>query len=242
MKIEQWDIDRPIPFHNNSRVHDERNLKAISASVDRFDWLQPLVVDKNGVLIMGHGRLEAAKQLGIEQVPVLVADWLTENEVAAAREADNMTQDLSFFDRELLVKNLEDIDWLDCDMEQFGFYIDKKIEENPYNSEVNGLIYEPTGEDVSIFDLCDTSKADELREVIRNSDLPQEEKQFLELAAMRHVVFDYGKIANYYANASQEMQELMEQSALVIVDFDKAIENGYVKMRTAFDEELGDVI
>ena len=98
MNVEQWDIGRLKPFHNNSRVHDEKNLKAINASIDRFDWLQPIVVDKDGVIIMGHGRLEAAKQLNMEKVPVLVADWLTENEVAAAREADNMTQDLSFFD------------------------------------------------------------------------------------------------------------------------------------------------
>lgn len=121
MNIEQWEIGRLKPFHNNSRVHDEKNLKAINASIDRFDWLQPIVVDKDGVIVMGHGRLEAAKQLGLEQVPVLVADWLTENEAAAAREADNMTQDLSFFDMDLLNENLEQIDWLDCDMEKFGF-------------------------------------------------------------------------------------------------------------------------
>ena len=124
MNVEQWDIGRLKPFHNNSRVHDENNLKAINASIDRFDWLQPIVVDKDGVIIMGHGRLEAAKQLNMEKVPVLVADWLTENEVAAAREADNMTQDLSFFDIDLLNENLEQIDWLDCDMTQFGFYLD----------------------------------------------------------------------------------------------------------------------
>ena len=96
MNVEQWDIGRLKPFHNNSRVHDEKNLKAINASIDRFDWLQPIVVDKDGAIIM----------------------------VAAAREADNMTQDLSFFDIDLLNENLEQIDWLDCDMTQFGFYLD----------------------------------------------------------------------------------------------------------------------
>lgn len=127
MNVEQWDIGRLKPFHNNSRVHDDKNLKAINASIDRFDWLQPIVVDKDGVIIMGHGRLEAAKQLNMEKVPVLVADWLTENEAAAAREADNMTQDLSFFDMDLLNENLEQIDWLDCDMTQFGFYLDDEL-------------------------------------------------------------------------------------------------------------------
>jgi site-specific DNA-methyltransferase (adenine-specific) len=140
MNIEQWEIGRLKPFHNNSRVHDEKNLKAINASIDRFDWLQPIVVDKDGVIVMGHGRLEAAKQLGLEQVPVLVADWLTDNEAAAAREADNMTQDLSFFDMDLLNENLEQIDWLDCDMTQFGFYLDHAGEELEVDEAVNEYV------------------------------------------------------------------------------------------------------
>lgn len=124
MQVENWDIDKLIPFENNARVHDEKSIKAIKSSVDRFDWLSPIVVDKDGVIIMGHGRREAALELGMTEVPVLVADWLTENEVAAAREADNMTQDLSYFDHKLLAINLEQIDWLDVNMEDFGFALD----------------------------------------------------------------------------------------------------------------------
>lgn len=116
MDIETWSIDQVIPFHNNARVHDSKSINAIKASIDRFSWTSPIVVDKDGVIIAGHGRLSAAKELGMEQVPVLVADWLTDNEVAAAREADNMTQDLSFFDWDKLNLNLEEIDWLDIDM------------------------------------------------------------------------------------------------------------------------------
>lgn len=121
MQVENWPIDNVTPFHNNSRIHDDKSIKAITASVDRFNWLQPIVVDKDGVIVMGHGRLAAARELGMTEVPVLVADWLTENEAAAAREADNMTQDLSEFDWNLLNINLEDIDWQDIDMTDFGF-------------------------------------------------------------------------------------------------------------------------
>lgn len=140
MKVEQWSIDRLVPFHNNARIHDEKSISAISASVDRFSWLAPIVVDKDGVIIAGHGRLDAAKQLGMSEVPVLVADWLTENEVAAAREADNMTQDLSFFDWDKLNMNLEDIDWQDIDMSEFGFKLDDEltapeVEEDDYTEE-----------------------------------------------------------------------------------------------------------
>ena len=67
-----------------------------------------------------------------------------------------------------------------------------------------------------------------LRKNIDDSHVSEEEKQFLRLAAYRHCVFDFHKIADYYSHASDEMQELMEQSALVIIDFEKAIEEGYV--------------
>jgi hypothetical protein len=65
---------------------------------------------------------------------------------------------------------------------------------------------------------------------IRESKLNDKEKQFLMTAASRHVVFDYSKIANFYAHSSRECQELMENSALVIIDFNKAIENGFVRL------------
>ena len=79
---------------------------------------------------------------------------------------------------------------------------------------------------------------------IENSSLNYDEKMFLMDAARRHTIFNYEKIADYYANTSKEMQHLMERSALVIIDFDKAIEYGYVKMcdeiRKQYLEEYGE--
>ena len=65
---------------------------------------------------------------------------------------------------------------------------------------------------------------------IRSSNLPEAEKQFLLLAATRHIVFNYSKIADYYAHSNKNMQELMEDSALVIIDLDDAIAKGYVRL------------
>lgn len=65
---------------------------------------------------------------------------------------------------------------------------------------------------------------------INKADIPQEEKDFLIKAAHRHIKFNYKNIADYYAHANKEVQELMEDSALVIIDFNKAIENGYVSL------------
>ena len=90
--------------------------------------------------------------------------------------------------------------------------------------------YEPVGEKPNIEELLDDTKAKDLIASIKESSLSDEEKQFLMTAASRHIVFDYSKIANFYAHSSKECQELMEKSALVIIDFNKAIENGFVKM------------
>ena len=79
---------------------------------------------------------------------------------------------------------------------------------------------------------------------IKNSNLSDDEKKFLIFAASRHVVFNYEKIAEYYAHSNKEMQELMEKSALVIIDFEKAIQLGYVKLcdeiRNQYLEEYGE--
>ena len=80
---------------------------------------------------------------------------------------------------------------------------------------------------------------------INKSDVSEEEKKFLRFAASRHIVFNYSKIADYYAHENKEMQELMEQSALVILDIDDAIANGYVKLSKDIEkilEESGDEV
>lgn len=90
--------------------------------------------------------------------------------------------------------------------------------------------YEPSEVKPNLGDMYHTEKYRELMANINKSKVSEEEKEFLRLAATRHIVFTYSKIADYYAQASKEMQELMEESALVIIDMDDAIANGYVKL------------
>lgn len=90
--------------------------------------------------------------------------------------------------------------------------------------------YTPSDEMPHIDSLMDIDKYSKLIRNINESSVSDEEKRFLKLAATRHIVFHYNRIADYYAHASAEMQELMEQSALVILDIDDAIANGYVKL------------
>ena len=103
-------------------------------------------------------------------------------------------------------------------------------DEGQYTSKIKAPIYEPTGKKPHILELVDTAKTKQLIREIEQSNLPKEEKDFLIEAAKRHSVFHYERIAEYYAQSSKEMQELMEKSALVIIDFGKAIELGYVRL------------
>ena len=101
--------------------------------------------------------------------------------------------------------------------------------------------YTPSDVKPELSTVYDTKKYNKLIAKIKKSEVSEEEKKFLKFAASRHIVFTYSKIADYYAHASKEMQELMEESALVILDIDDAIANGFVamsdKMKQLIDEE-----
>ena len=99
-----------------------------------------------------------------------------------------------------------------------------------YTAKVQAPIYEPKNKKPHILELCDKSKTHRLIKEIDASYLPIDEKMFLIDAARRHNVFNYEKIADYYAHSSAEMQHFMERSGLVIIDFEKAIEYGFVKL------------
>lgn len=82
----------------------------------------------------------------------------------------------------------------------------------------------------NVLKTIDVEKCKSLIKEINSSNVSEQEKEFLRFAAMRHVKFNYSDIAEYYCHANKEMQELMEKSALVIIDVDDAIANGYVRL------------
>lgn len=114
--------------------------------------------------------------------------------------------------------------------------------EEKYTMNVNAPHYQPSGKEVKLKDCLNVQKVRELVAKIDASSVTDEEKQFLRLATTRHYVFNYSKIADYYAQASKEMQELMEDSALVIIDFDDAIGKGYAKLNKAIEDILTDKV
>lgn len=114
-------------------------------------------------------------------------------------------------------------------------------QETIYTKKVDGLIYEPTGECPQLGQLVDVEKTNGLLEKIDASDVPNDVKQFLKEAAHRHSVFNYSLIAEYYAHAPADVQRLMEDSALVIIDFDKAIEQGLVRYSKKLEDLRGGI-
>lgn len=130
-------------------------------------------------------------------------------------------------------------------MKQYNIFKDEQTQiESKYSAKVDAPIYEPKNKKPYIIELLDKSKTHRLMREIESSSLSYEEKNFLMDAARRHSVFNYEKIADYYAHSSKEMQLLMERSALVIIDFNKAIQNGYIRLcdqiKNQYLEEYGD--
>ncbi|MCR5524690.1 MAG: ParB N-terminal domain-containing protein [Lactobacillus sp.] len=138
MQIQSMKIDEVKPYPNNPRNNDD-GVEAVANSIKEFGWQQPIVVDKDNVIIVGHTRYKAAKKLGMDKVPVVVADGLSPEQVKAYRLADNKTGELTDWDMGLLDDELADI--ADIDMSDFGFDLDlgddeAKVQEDDFDEEV----------------------------------------------------------------------------------------------------------
>lgn len=118
------------------------------------------------------------------------------------------------------------------------FNIETKEEDKKYSKKISPPQYLPINIKPNLSELYNHKKYSKLLAEINKSSVSDEEKYFLTLAATRHIVFNYSKIADYYAHSNYEMQELMEKSALVIIDIDDAIANGYVKLSKDVDRIL----
>jgi len=109
MKIEEIAIEDLVPYENNQRVHTEDQLHKIADSIKEFGFLAPCIIDKNNVLITGHGRVDAALIAGYKKVPCVRAENLDEDQANAYRIADNRLQDLSYFDDSKVALELQQL-------------------------------------------------------------------------------------------------------------------------------------
>ena len=127
-------------------------------------------------------------------------------------------------------------------MKQISFLSNDENSDDKYNGGNETPLYLPTGRMPHILELINKTKTNKLIKDIENTDLDHDVKEFLMYAAQRHLAFNYELIADYYSNSPIKIQKLMEESALVIVDFDGGIENGFIeltsKIRKIYLEEF----
>lgn len=120
MRVQQWPVDRPVPYKNNPRKITDAAIAKVVASIREFGFQQPIVVDAKGIVIVGHTRLAAAKTLGLKTVPVVVAD-MPATKAKAYRIADNRTNQESGWDDDLLKIEFSELAGLDIDLSLTAF-------------------------------------------------------------------------------------------------------------------------
>jgi ParB-like chromosome segregation protein Spo0J len=121
LTIEIWLIGRPIPYEHNARKCPAIAIKKVADSLKEYGWQQPIVVDAEGVIIVGHTRLLAAKKLGMTEVPVVVATNLTAAQCKAYRIMDNRSAQETSWDFDVLASELAGLKDLDIDLTLTGF-------------------------------------------------------------------------------------------------------------------------
>ena len=237
-------VESLVPYARNSRTHSEAQVAKIAASIREFGFLNPIITDGQNGIVAGHGRVLAAQKLGLATLPVIEAGHLTEAQKRAYIIADNRLALDAGWDNDLLKIELTDLDAEGFDLTLTGFDVDEMaalflgegdqpngegLSEN-YSRKIEAPIYEITGACPDIPQMMDRAKTERLQAEIDGADLPDDVRDFLRYAAERHTVFNFRNIAEFYAHADAQTQDLMERSALVIIDFNRAIEEGFVQL------------
>jgi len=247
--IERLAVEQLIPYARNARTHSDAQVAQIAGSIREFGFCNPVLIDAQDGIIAGHGRVLAARKLSITEVPCIRLGHLTDVQRRAYVIADNKLALNSGWDEELLALELSalriehfDLGLTGLDPEELERLFDGQPMSGPddesiYTRKVVAPIYQPTGPKPELQDLYDDKKTRTLCEEIDAADIPEEIRQFLRVAAERHTILNFACIANYYAHSDSIIQNLMERSALVIIDFNKAIEYGFTKLSEEICEQ-----
>jgi DNA modification methylase len=150
MKIESVKISEIKPYQKNAKKHPKSQVEKIAASIKEFGFKQPIVIDKQNVLIVGHGRVEGAKLLGLQEVPAIIADDLTPDQIKAYRLADNKLNE-SDWDMDLVIQELKGLEEFMIDLT--GFSKDLILEPDEKDDQVPELPEEPKAKLGEIYQL-----------------------------------------------------------------------------------------
>ncbi len=247
IETETIDIDTVHPHPRNVRQGD---VGAISQSLQAHGQYRPITYQKStGRILAGNHTWKAAKALGWKNI-VASAVVCDDDEAIRILIADNRTSDLADYDDAGLAELLKELadtssglegtlfdgDSLDQLLNDLGQHPPTEDIENIYSQAVKVPQYEIVGDEPKTSELSNTDRTKKLQQQIIKSDLPDDVRDFLIAASHRHTVFDYSKIAEFYPHQTPEIQNLMEQSVLIIIDANDAIANGYAVFAQTIDE------
>lgn len=229
MEIVNVNIEDLEPAIYNPRQMTKKQMLDLTESIKRFGLVDLIIVNSNpmrkNIIIGGHQRVNVARSLGFTEVPVYYIDLDEEGE----RELNvRLNKNLGEWNWDILASF--NIDFL----KNVGFE-EKELKINfglddIYTKKIVPPVYTPSGNLPDVKDIYDDEKTKSLIAMVEKLEVSDEVKKFLLSACNRFTVFNYSKIADYYANCdNKEVKDLMEKLALVIIDFDKAIEYGFVK-------------
>ena len=125
MKIETADINTIKPYENNPRKLKDSAIEKVAMSLKEYGFRQPIVIDKDRIIVVGHTRYRASKKLGLKEVPITIADNLTPEQINAYRIADNRTAEESEWDSELLKMEIKELEAKDFKLDLLGFNEDQ---------------------------------------------------------------------------------------------------------------------
>jgi len=139
MEIREIPLSEITPYYNNAKRHDKKQIDNVAVSIKQYGFVQPLVIDRNGEIIIGHCRYEAAKKLHLKTVPCVAAETLTEDEVKALRLADNKLNE-SEWDIDLLTDELDGLDFGDLDLDWGIEQTKEEALQDKYSDAVSGSL------------------------------------------------------------------------------------------------------
>jgi hypothetical protein len=140
-KLERWPIERLVPYERNARTHSPEQVAQIAASIQEFGFTNPILVDGKDGIIAGHGRLAAAKDLGLTEVPVVVLDHLTPDQKRAYVLADNKLALNAGWDVDMLASEIEELQAVEFDLSLLGWSADelKGLAEDGWASDIEAV-------------------------------------------------------------------------------------------------------
>ena len=251
--IQLVDTSKLVLNPKNNNKHPPEQIERLAKLIKHHGFRNPIVIsNRTGFVVAGHGRIEAARKLGVNQIPVMYQDFESEAQEYAFMTSDNAIA--SWAEIDLSMVNYEMVDFgPDFDLDMLGlknFTLDlSDLGQNNgpnsvgqetldnYSKKIASPVYTPKKDTPPpISELFTIEKYESLVKEIKDKKLSKEIELFLISSASRHIVFNYENIAEFYCHQHSDIQDLMEKSALVIIDFNKAIEGGFVKLTQEIQE------